>query len=115
MKVFLGLVFLIFSEACFSGNYFGSGKVVDILVRRSLASRAIVYVEGFSDAGNCSKYTSKDLVVLSIKDDEDANNIFSMALAAHMSGKSIKVKVNDGITDADGNCVISDIRFNSQF
>jgi len=96
-------------------SYSGIGKVEDILIRGSLDAFAIIYIKGFSSAGECSKYDSKDLVILSVKNDEYAQSIYSMALAAHMADKTIKIVVDDNMTDKNGNCVIKDIRLNPSF
>ena len=114
MKYFITLLALV-SSTSYSANYSGAGKVEDILIRGALDAFAIVYIEGFSSAGSCPTYASKDRVVLAVKNDEHSEAIYGMALAAHMAGKSVKITVNDSIKDANGNCLIKDIRLNSSY
>ena len=103
------------SPIAYSAPYSGSGRVEDILIRSSLDAFAIIYIKDFSSAGNCPKYGGKDLVILSVKNDEHSQAIYSMALAAHIADKPIKIVVDDSVTDGNGNCVIKDIRMNPSF
>ena len=114
MKFIFTLAVLL-SPMAYSAPYSGAGKVEDILIRRSLDAFAIIYIDGFSSAGNCPKYGAKDLVILSLKNDEYAQAIYSMALAARMGDKPVKIVVDDAGTDGNGNCVIKDIRLNPSF
>lgn len=109
------LLLSFYSSLAYSSAYSGSGKVVDILIRRSLDAFSIIYIQGFSSAGSCPKYESKNLVVLSVKNDEHAQAIYSMVLSAYMAEKAIKVVVNDEIKDVNGNCLINDIRLDPGF
>lgn len=106
---------MLFSSLALSAPYSRAGKVEDMLIRDSLDAFAIIYVKGFSTAGDCPKYESNNLVILSVKNDERAKSIFSMALSAHMADRPIKIVVDDRYIDANGNCLIKDIRFNSSF
>lgn len=114
MKYFMTLLVFV-SSVSYSADYRGAGKVEDILIRGALDAFAIIYVEGFSSAGSCPTYASKDRVVLAVKNDEHSEAIYGMALAAYMAGKPVKIVVNDSIKDANGNCLIKDIRLNSNY
>ena len=112
---FIFTFLILLSPMAYSAPYSGEGKIEDILIRRSLDAFAIIYVNGFSTAGSCPKYGAKDLVILSLKNDEYAQAIYSMALAARMGDKPVKIIVDDSGTDGNGNCVIKDIRLNTSF
>ncbi|WP_054114312.1 hypothetical protein [Marinagarivorans algicola] len=114
MKFIISFLVLL-SPIVYSAPYSGSGKIEDILIRGSLDAFAIIYMNGFSSAGGCQKHGSKDLVILSVKNDEHAQSMYSMALAAYMADKSIKIVVDDSRTDSNGFCVIKDIRLNPRF
>lgn len=114
MRIIL-ILFVALSAVAYSAPYAGSGKVADILVRGSLDAYAIVYLNSFTDAGDCSKYVAKNLVILSIGNDERGRLMFSMVLAAYMADKPVKIVVDSSIKDGNGNCIIKDVRLNPDF
>lgn len=92
--------------------YTGYGEVNDLLVRQSANSHALAYLSGLDSAGTCYQNAGKRLVVLSIPSDAKADAMYSLLLAAYMSGKKVSVGVDDAKVDNDGYCIIQDLRFN---
>jgi hypothetical protein len=115
MKKFILAIFL-FGLSCFSfaDRYYAAGKVQDILLRPDLDAYAIVYIDGFESAGSCKRNEGQNRVILSIKGDTE-EAMFSTLLAAYMSGKSVKVSLDDFDIDSDGHCKLYYLRLNTAF
>jgi len=113
MKIIFLVLMLLTSAQSYSATYKHRGLVVDILVRQSLDSHSIIYVDGFDVAGTCN--TFRDHVIITVPDNEKSNAVYGLFLAAYMSNKSVDVSVDDTKTDADGYCIIQDVRMNASF
>lgn len=64
-------------------------------------------VKNFTSAGTCP--LSNGLVIARIRSDSNGNRSFSMALAARMSGKKVKISVDDTKRNAEGDCYLHSI------
>lgn len=95
-----------------AAEFAGAGEVNDILVRQSLNSHAVTYIEGFNKAGECHVYFNKNLVALGIPSNGKADAMYSLLLAAYMSNQVVSIRVDDTKVDNDGNCIIQDLRLN---
>ena len=64
-------------------------------------------VKGFTEAGTCPK--SGGLVIARIRSDNNGDRSFSMALAARLSGKKVKVSIDDNERNAEGDCFLNSL------
>ena len=109
--IFISL--MLFSVTAVAGQYAKKGKVIDVLVRTDSEHYAILYVDGFTQAGSCRTFS--DHVIISLPDDEKSNIRYSMLLAAHMADKNVHVTLNDAKKTSDGSCIVQDLRLNKEF
>lgn len=114
MKTLILILTLLVSTTCFADRYYHSGNVQDLLLRPDLDGFAVAYIDGLTSAGSCKRNEAQDRVILSIKG-EASEAIYSTLLAAYMAGKSVKISVDDLITDADGHCTLYYVRLNTSF
>ena len=85
-------------------------------MRTDLAGKAIFYIEGFKEAGDCPVHSvAGGLVIISVPESEDFSAIFSMALMAYSSGKEVKISIDDSQKDALGRCNLTMFRLNKNF
>lgn len=112
MERVLCLLAAVCSSYALATEFTGAGKVNDLLVRQSLNSYAVIYIEGFDKAGECHVYFGKNLVALGIPSNGKADAMYSLLLAAYMSAQTVSIRVDDTKVDNDGNCIIQDLRLN---
>lgn len=113
MKIIFILLMVLVSAQTYSATYKHRGLVVDVLVRQSLESYSVFYVDNFDTAGTCN--TFREHVIITVPDNEKSIAVYSLLLAAYMSNKPVDISVEDTKTDADGNCIIQDVRMNANF
>ena len=97
MKYLMGAMLLVLSMNCFSSQKNGVGEIIRMSVypNGDMQYRTID-VEGFDKSGvNCYQSGSTNVITMLMEDDAIGNSQYSMALAAYMSGKKVRVKVDD--------------------
>lgn len=62
-------------------------------------------VNGFTAAGTCP--LSGGLVIMRLRGDKNGDRQFAVALTAQAISKSVRVAVNDTITDSGGSCYLA--------
>lgn len=114
-KLIIFLVFIASTNAQ-SANFTKAGSVADLLVTTvGTSDMAIMYLDGFSSAGNCAVSSSKNLVILTLPDSEKGKLMFSMALSAFVAGQPIKIILDDSNQDSNGYCRVEWLRLNTDF
>ena len=83
----------IFGHASTPPQYDGTGTIVKLASIPSEDDRDYITVQNFISAGNCP--VSSGLVIAKIKTSPAGNRAYSLALAAKMTGKQVKLVVND--------------------
>ncbi|MEM9103867.1 MAG: hypothetical protein AAGB12_16285 [Pseudomonadota bacterium] len=90
-----------------------SGKIEEIMtIADDLngGNKDFLMVKDEDSAGNCRKYASHDNTSLVLVRLTDKERIYSVALAAKMSGSTVDISLDDRRVDADGYCIIRSIR-----
>ncbi len=106
MKYFLLILFVVTANS-YAANY----SHIDVVERiGSIDSRDdgdFLMVKGFTEAGTCPQ--SGGLVIARIRSDNNGDRSFSMALAARLSGKKVKISIDDTKRNAEGDCFLNSL------
>ncbi|KZN59894.1 hypothetical protein N473_02960 [Pseudoalteromonas luteoviolacea CPMOR-1] len=106
---------LLFSSSVIANVHYATGKIADIVVGDDIAGKAVIYIENFSEANTCPKFTAKNLVIASLPESKYSDSLFSAALMAYASNKEVKIRVDETKRDANGWCEITQLRVNKNF
>lgn len=108
IRIFAVLLLVILPLSAQSKTYKGTNTIQRLGSIDSRENADFIILNSFSDAGSCP-LSSDGLVVARFKSGEVGNRSFSMALAARMSGKKVRIAVDDTDKNSEGQCNLRSI------
>ncbi|KGJ90384.1 hypothetical protein [Colwellia psychrerythraea] len=90
-------------------QYTGTGNIVRLVSIPGGDNRDYIAVYNFTSAGNCP--VSSGLVIAKIQTSASGNRVYSLALAAKVSGKQVKLVVDNALKNDEGFCYVKSLEF----
>lgn len=92
------------TSSLYGSSYSGKGLISKLTVIPDGDNKDYILVNGFDSAGNCPN--AQGLVVAKFQTTESGNRAYSLAVAAKLSGKQIRLVVNDTSKNQEGFCYV---------
>ncbi len=105
MKVLLLTILLVATQLSIADTYRSTNTIQRMGVITNRDNVDYIIINGFTSAGTCP--LSLGLVVARFPNNDRGSRAYSMALAAKMSGKSVKLSVDDSVKNAEGSCFVN--------
>lgn len=106
---FMTVATMLSANTAIAASFAHTDTVNRVSVITTRADASFMLLNGFTEAGNCPTLHTNGLVIARFKSDELSQNAFSMAMAAQIAGKKVRLTVDDEIRNANGYCVVQSI------
>ncbi|MPY24343.1 hypothetical protein [Shewanella sp. YLB-07] len=109
-SLFLSSIVLFMSSSVSAAQFSGIGYINKIVAIPAKTNADYILVDNFTLAGSCP--LSHGMVVVRFKSAEEDHRAYSLAMAAKMANKRIKLAVDDSVKNSSGYCYVISLELN---